>query len=66
MRLTRGLRELVMALDFLAGAVRLWVAAYEIGLSEAAGLIALARARAWAARSCLREWRYELQKEGVL
>lgn len=55
-----------MALFFLAGAARAWAAAHELGLAMAEGLVRLAKARSWAAQSCLREWRWELQKGGVL
>lgn len=55
-----------MALDFLAGSARAWAAVHELGMAQAEGLVRLAKARSWAAQSCLREWRWELQQGGVL
>lgn len=66
MRVLRGTRELLRALDFLAGAARAWAAVHELGLARSEGLVLLAKGRAWAAQCCLRAWLWDLQREGVL
>lgn len=66
MKISRGTRELLLALYFLSGAARAWAAVHELGFAQAEGLVRLAKARSWAAQSCLREWRWELRKGGVL
>jgi hypothetical protein len=57
-----------MALSFLQAAGRAWNAAHEFAaaqgsLDAAAGLCRLGRDRAWAAGSCLREWRWEMGRK---